>query len=158
MKHKHADLIMKFAEAAQESETPWDAFEWADLVNNWWPCTSEPVWSGTTKYRLKPQTKVIDWSKVNYDVVPVFTKYGKTPSYIHSYKMQALDTLVTGKKIAFCGSISPLPEGVLVDIELRNGNVGNVEAVKMRWGDVGGAEIIWFQVTGLVDGWSWSCE
>jgi hypothetical protein len=56
-KHIHADLIMKYAEIAQESEAPWDMFEWFDETDECWSnCKNYVCFHSDTKYRLKPKT------------------------------------------------------------------------------------------------------
>ena len=56
MKHVHADLIMKYAEIAQQAPKPWkyfqvsyDSVEWDDLI-------AELQFSSKYYYRLKPRT------------------------------------------------------------------------------------------------------
>tara|TARA_R110000823_G_scaffold241850_6_gene366455 strand:+ start:2319 stop:2801 length:483 start_codon:yes stop_codon:yes gene_type:complete len=154
--HKHADLITAFAVEAQTSETPWDIFESSETVgvDVWGICTKEPYWeSEYARFRLKPILKVIDWSKVNYDIVPV--KDEEIGSVYYSEPLGAPEgiTLVTGKRIAWNSGECPLPEGVIVEMELRNGTVGSIEAVKLAWTEMG--NILWFRVTGLVHGYSW---
>ena len=54
-KHKHADLMLAYAQDAQESDTPWQLWEiltsrgWSDLHYN-------PNWDTNTGYRRKIKT------------------------------------------------------------------------------------------------------
>jgi len=158
MKHKRADLIMAYAVEAQTSETPWDIFEYQPmLTKDWRGCEYAPGWSGSIEYRLKPKTRVIDWSKVNYDVVPVKLLSVGGAFYAAEGHTYPAITLVTGKKIAWQGGECPLPEGVMVTVWDRESDVyvGCVVS-SMEWEhcDVE-SDIIWFEVTGLAEGYSW---
>tara|TARA_R110000787_G_C13443394_1_gene446721 strand:+ start:1104 stop:1598 length:495 start_codon:yes stop_codon:yes gene_type:complete len=158
--HRDKDLIMAFAVEAQTSETPWDIFQFKGRTRDIWNvCAVEPVWgSEVIEYRLKPKTKVIDWSKVNYDIVPVSYTHKNSPAkYVSHHRCEHGYTLVTGKRIAWTGGECPLPEGVIVDYGLRDSEVVcNVSCRNLYWGgtDADG-DIIWFRVTGLADGYSW---
>lgn len=56
-KYVHADLLMKYALAAQTSETPWENFEQRESENgDWKPATGVLLFCSTFQYRLKPKT------------------------------------------------------------------------------------------------------
>jgi hypothetical protein len=151
--HKDKDLIMAFAVEAQTSETPWDIFE--ESVPNkekWFECTEQPDWDGPVDHRLKPKTQVIDWSKVNYDIVPVLQIGDDFPHYSHNAAKYLRATLVTGKKIAWTGGECPLPDGVMVRVSYRE---GEHLATSLAWRWMGQTIPGWFEVTGLADGYSW---
>ena len=52
--HKHAKIIMQYAEKAQVSETPWEYFEVYD--EGWQPIYITPSFHKNYEYRLKPTT------------------------------------------------------------------------------------------------------
>jgi hypothetical protein len=53
MKHKHFDIIMAWAECKQIQIYDDFSNEWID-----WTIKSSPNWGETTKYRIKPETKL----------------------------------------------------------------------------------------------------
>ena len=56
-KYVHADLLMKYALAAQTSEAPWENFEWRETENDdWKSATGVLLFCSTFQYRLKPKT------------------------------------------------------------------------------------------------------
>lgn len=57
-KHKHAELIMQYAEDAMETEAPWDRWEYSYNGKVWFQCTDNPGWTLDVKYRRK-----ISWAK-----------------------------------------------------------------------------------------------
>jgi hypothetical protein len=154
MKHRHAESIMAFAVEAQTSETPWDIFEWS-VSGIWGFCSGEPLWEGPCNYRLKPKTKMIDWSKVNYDIVPS-NFWGDIHYTYENQPYSKGRTLVTGKRIAWTGGECPLPEGVMVRVGLRGMDEEHCASEKLSWNHRGWrSDIIWFEVTGLADGYEW---
>ena len=66
MKHKHAELMMQYAQDAQETETPWD--RWQILINGKW---EDLDWSFNFrpehKYRRKP--KILSVTLANGETV-----------------------------------------------------------------------------------------
>ncbi|AOM42703.1 hypothetical protein [Xenorhabdus hominickii] len=55
-KHTHADLIMEYAKAAQETEKPWERFQLFDTIDEkWYDCSGQPLFEESIKYRLKPR-------------------------------------------------------------------------------------------------------
>lgn len=60
MKHKHADIMMEYAQVAQESETPWEEFEFCDEgAENWRQLVCSPIFCKTFSYRRKPKMSKI---------------------------------------------------------------------------------------------------
>ncbi len=56
-KYVHADLMMKYALAAQTSETPWENFELRQTEDDaWTPATGVLLFCSTLQYRLKRKT------------------------------------------------------------------------------------------------------
>ena len=57
MKHKHADLMLLYAQDAGESETPWENWEvCCNKYDFWLRCIAHPEWETTTQYRRKIKT------------------------------------------------------------------------------------------------------
>ena len=57
MGHVHADLMVQYAQDAQETDKPWE--RWASFLPNecvWVDCTSNPSWYDHIEYRRKPKT------------------------------------------------------------------------------------------------------
>ncbi|MBD2815964.1 hypothetical protein ID850_14590 [Xenorhabdus sp. Flor] len=64
-KHPYADLIMAYAKYAQETESPWEYFQYRIGDNDkWMDCSAALAFRDVIKYRLKPRTIRIG----NYDV------------------------------------------------------------------------------------------
>lgn len=68
-RHIHADLMLQYAQDAQESEKPWENWEarvhgthWAPV---WETLTGNPIWHDVYEYRRKPRTIVINGFTVN---------------------------------------------------------------------------------------------
>lgn len=103
--------------------------------------------------------RVIDWSKVA-DCVPVKNEYGSIiyPRLAANHRQagRERDTIETGIKVTWTGGECPLPEGVIVICGLSGGRVvDGRRAESMVWTRSGGgsiSDIIWFQVTGLAEG------
>lgn len=55
MKHVHADLMMKYAEIAQNDSKPWEYFQVSDDSVKWFNCTQEVRFLSKNNYRLKPR-------------------------------------------------------------------------------------------------------
>lgn len=64
-KHIHADLMLQYAQDAQESETPWENWELLRINGNWVSLQGSPVWNDVYEYRRKPKTIVINGFTVN---------------------------------------------------------------------------------------------
>ena len=53
--HKHANLMMQYAQDAAESVTPWEMWEYKLHGEPWSPCENHPTWSENIRYCRKPQ-------------------------------------------------------------------------------------------------------
>lgn len=59
--HKHAALMLKYAQDAMETDRPWERWEVA-APNEWKGCEISPSWSEDHNYRRKPEMiKVGKW-------------------------------------------------------------------------------------------------
>ena len=57
MKHKHADLMLLYAQDAMESEKPWEKWEMrCNGYDFWIRCIAHPEWEIHTQYRRKIKT------------------------------------------------------------------------------------------------------
>ena len=135
---------------------------------------------------IKPEPKVIDWSKVSAEanIPAMFWSEGASVTSLTAFFNGTNDgmlrmfrnercrdyeydkcTLVTGIPVPWFGGECPLPEGVLVSAFVRYGSkVGAVRATRMRWDhsenntkpDTKHGDIIAFEITGLEDGYVWN--
>lgn len=64
-KHIHADLMMQYAQDAQESATPWENWECQRPGSAWVTLPGNPIWYDHYEYRRKPKTIVINGFTVN---------------------------------------------------------------------------------------------
>ena len=71
IKHVHAELMLQYAHDAQETDKPWERWQWqtklmqeGDVWNN---CLLNPSFDVSYKYRRKP--KVISVTLVNGEIV-----------------------------------------------------------------------------------------
>lgn len=64
-KHIHADLMMQYAQDAQESETPWENWELLRSEGVWLNIQGNPSWHDHYEYRRIPKTIVINGFTVN---------------------------------------------------------------------------------------------
>ncbi|ETD72792.1 hypothetical protein V757_02310 [Pelistega indica] len=56
-KHKHAELMMQYAQDAMETDKPWERWEVLDdITNTWRTLTCAPFWVYKTAYRRKIET------------------------------------------------------------------------------------------------------
>jgi hypothetical protein len=53
--HKHANLMLQYAQDAMETDKPWERWE-VEAPNEWKGCEISPSWSEDHNYRRKPQT------------------------------------------------------------------------------------------------------
>jgi len=51
--HKHALLMMQYAEDAMKSKTPWDLWECGMFTDTWIDIYESPRWEENVKYRRK---------------------------------------------------------------------------------------------------------
>ena len=54
--HKHAALMLQYAQDAAETDTPWTRWEVATSGNEWVSLPENPIWSAYFEYRRKPRT------------------------------------------------------------------------------------------------------
>lgn len=54
--HKHAALMLQYAQDAMETDKPWERWEMSDDEERWYPCSNSPGWEVNMKYRRKPET------------------------------------------------------------------------------------------------------
>lgn len=54
--HKHAALMLQYAQDAMETDKPWERWEVAASSNKWGPLFDHPRWSQEWYYRRKPRT------------------------------------------------------------------------------------------------------
>ncbi|MGJ0636813.1 hypothetical protein [Xenorhabdus bovienii] len=55
--HVHADLMMEHAKLAQETDRPWEYFQyWDNYLKIWMPVDKPIAFYCNTNYRLKPRT------------------------------------------------------------------------------------------------------
>lgn len=53
--HKHANLMMQYAQDAAETDTPWEMWEYKLHGEPWFECQDNPAWSENIRYRRKPE-------------------------------------------------------------------------------------------------------
>lgn len=53
--HKHANLMLQYAQDAAETDTPWERWECKLHGEPWLGCIGNPTWSENISYRRKPQ-------------------------------------------------------------------------------------------------------
>ena len=52
--HKHAALMLQYAQDAAETDTPWERWEYRTPDGGWWDMDSSPCWDEEAEYRRKP--------------------------------------------------------------------------------------------------------
>ena len=68
MKHKHAELMMQYAQDAMETDKPWERWEMKyPTEKDWLTLDCNPLWQGAIEYRRKP--KMISVTLMNGEVV-----------------------------------------------------------------------------------------
>ena len=68
MKHKHAELMMQYAQDAMETSEPWELWEYSHASSNGWRNLDKmPSWRIGNDYRRKP--KMIRVTLMNGEVV-----------------------------------------------------------------------------------------
>ncbi|WP_315540006.1 hypothetical protein [Eikenella corrodens] len=63
--HKHAALMLQYAQDAAETDSPWERWEYSDTAtlnqhgekirDDWFDCRDNPDWCPDVQYRRKPQ-------------------------------------------------------------------------------------------------------
>ena len=66
-KHVHADLMLQYAQDAQETPEPWERWEFNSIGRKWSQLTSNPTWVTSIQYRRKP--KMLSVTLVSGEVV-----------------------------------------------------------------------------------------
>ena len=51
--HKHAALMLQYAQDAAETDTPWERWEYRTPDGGWWDMDSSPCWDEKAEYRRK---------------------------------------------------------------------------------------------------------
>ena len=68
MKHKHAELMMQYAQDAMETDKPWELWEYSHASSNGWRNLDKmPSWRIGNDYRRKP--KMLSVTLANGEVV-----------------------------------------------------------------------------------------
>ena len=68
MKHKHAELMMQYAQDAMETDKPWELWEYSHSSSNGWRNLDKmPSWCIANEYRRKP--KMISVTLMDGEVV-----------------------------------------------------------------------------------------
>jgi len=80
MKHKHAELMMAYAQDAMETDRPWERWEYFDKISETWVAFARgnPVWHDDDLYRRKKRTISINGYDVPEpvtNVLPYESKY-----------------------------------------------------------------------------------
>jgi len=57
--HKHAALMLQYAQDAAETDTPWEMWEYKLHGESWFECENNPTWSENIRYRRKPQVIIV---------------------------------------------------------------------------------------------------
>ena len=108
MKHIHADLMLQYAQDAQETETPWERWEFnsigriSSIGRKWSQLTSSPTWVTSIQYRRKPKTlsvtladgEVVSWPeplKEALDIDEEYWYFDASPEWINYDYWKNLD-------------------------------------------------------------------
>ena len=84
MKHKHAELMMQYAQDAMESSEPWRNWEFYNTHDSKWnDCSNHPKWYEEIKYRRKP--KMVSVTLANGEVVSWPEPHKFIPQYGQNY-------------------------------------------------------------------------
>jgi hypothetical protein len=60
MKHKHAELMMQYAQDAMTTDKPWESWEArAPRKHDWFVMKGDPCWCVDFEYRRKPQEHTV---------------------------------------------------------------------------------------------------
>ena len=84
MKHKHAELMMQYAQDAMETSEPW--VRWELFLPNgcgWVNCTSTPSWYDHIEYRRKP--KMLSVTLMDGEIVSWPEPHKFIPQYGQNY-------------------------------------------------------------------------
>ena len=66
MKHKHAELMMAYAQDAMETDKPWERWEYFDKISGTWTAFARgnPAWYDDELYRRKGRTITINGHEI----------------------------------------------------------------------------------------------
>lgn len=176
--HKHADLIMQYAQDAAETDKPWERWDIYDCVNDkWLPMRDSESFMQQASYRRKSQKKAVDLSVLvssqidcefrtgTKSAIGVLTGFigAKADKFIQLDKVCDIEWQECRPRLnhwhSWQGGDCPLPEGLAVEVMFRLGQTTNHRYMDGRWSHVdSGGDIIAFKVTGLADGWTWPWE
>jgi hypothetical protein len=146
-------------------------------TNGKWEATFEPCWSNLFEYELrksakhpdniKPKKKLIDWSKMPRGTM---TSFGELTGTCNGLAYVAPDYSVTDEfdfaKLRLAeqtqftywgGGKCPVPEGVVVEVVLRQWNAPNeyTSPENVGWShDNFDGDIIAYRIISLADGWT----
>lgn len=173
--HKHAELMALYAQDAAETGKPWE--RWECLTSSGWErFGGDFFFSPDVEYRRKPQKKAVDLS------VLIESKIDCEFSTSPSFELAIWDTLHSLSNrinqysssvhscLRYCrprmnhwhswqGGECPLPDGLWVDIDRRDGLGNRGYSTDYSWRHTGtGNDIIAFKVTGLAEGYCWPWE
>lgn len=59
-KHVHAELMMKYAQDALETDSPWERWEFYNEIDKEWMGMRNPLWQPEILYRRKPKTRTVN--------------------------------------------------------------------------------------------------
>ena len=97
MKHKHAELMMQYAQDAMETSEPWRNWEAYNTHDRKWnDCSNYPKWYEHIEYRRKP--KMISVTLANGETVSwpephrAELEYGDAYYYVNSYGTVAAES------------------------------------------------------------------
>jgi hypothetical protein len=180
MPHKHAEFFKGIADG--DSLLDWE-FRSTDGIK-WRPCTPDFIGNAylccdSFDVRRKPQPRVIAWSKVatyvpvrmwdlkDNGLIAFFHSFGgceALPFTVSSGSRWRHASLETGLWVANVDGVNPWPEGVLVEVLLRDGNPMRARAAQSwLWShakkdtdyECREADIIASRCVGLAEGWSY---
>ena len=84
MKHKHAELMMQYAQDAMETNKPWELWEMKyPTEKDWLTLDCHPLWQGALEYRRKP--KMISVTLMSGEVVIFPEPHKFIPQYGQNY-------------------------------------------------------------------------
>ena len=84
MKHKHAELMMQYAQDAMETDKPWELWEMKyPTEKDWLTLDCNPLWPGALEYRRKP--KMISVTLMSGEVVSFPEPHKFIPQYGQNY-------------------------------------------------------------------------
>ena len=104
--HKHAALMLQYAQDAAESVTPWEMWEYKLHGEPWFPCENHPTWSENIRYRRKPQ----------------LIELSKNPSWFEDRKYRRKPQVIRVGRHEFPKPISKAPLSGITYYLIKTGN------------------------------------